>query len=190
MERYFVYLTDNGPIYIVEEFSIEDGITFPRRMYEYYTKIECFQYFNYLGFEGGKKYLKYGDLSMQGEDLIVTNKKIVELDYNQLMCATYNYLSEGKNPLIEALRTIVNGLTKGEADEALRRKWESMAKSQENKIAKEKEVAEVVKRLKRRKTNHEIISRRSNTNITEDEKKLKTFMYVFGDLFEEEKIRY
>ncbi len=190
MYKYYYYITEKGPIYVVKEFEKVNGELFPKRMFEFYSHQPVEEYYNYLMFNKENKYLRFGDFEIDNGDFITTNSQMVEISLFQLRNITDGYLRKGVNPAEQTKKIIESGISREEADEALRRKWESKVKSQEKRIAAEKEVAEVVKRLKRRKTNHEIVSRRSNTNTTEEEKKLKTFMYVFGDLFEEEETRY
>jgi hypothetical protein len=180
MYKYYLYLTEIGPIYVVKEFEEINGQLLEKRMFEYYTEMECDVYYNYLMFCGGKKYLRYGDFEIQDGDFITTNTSIVELSEEQMMYITCNYLNVGISPTCETVGMILQGLSREEVDSILGRIYRKYTEDDTEQIDSKM----IIKKIRKNNNKKEI------KYNDKEEKKLNTFVSVFGDLFEEEKIRY
>ena len=180
MYKYYLYLTNIGPIYVVKEFEEINGQLLEKRMFEYYTEMECDVYYNYLMFCGGKKYLRYGDFEIQDGDFITTNARIVELSEEQMVYITCNYLNVGISPTYETFWMILHGLSREEVDSILGRIYRQYTEGDTEQIDSEM----IIKKIRKKE------NKKEKKYNEKEEKVPSTFVNVFGDLFEEEKIRY
>lgn len=180
MYKYYFYITEKGPIYIVKEFEKVNGESFLKRMFEFYSHEPVEVYYNYLMFNKGSKYLRFGDFEIDNGDFITTNSQIVELSLFQLRCITEGYLREGVNPAEETKKIIESGISREEVDAILSKTYNTITEMNKTKFELEQNIAEARKIIKKYRKREKI------TIPDEDEKKLNTFVSVFGDLFEEE----
>ena len=184
MYKYYFYMTEKGPIYIVKEFEKVNGELFPKRMFEFYSHQPVEEYYNYLMFNQGNKYLRYGNFEIDNGDFITTNSQIAEINLFQLRCITDGYLREGVNPAEQTNKIIESGISKEEVDAILSKTYNTITEMNKAKIELEQNIAEARKIIKKYR------KRKNITIPDEDEKRLNTFVSVFGDLFEEEETRY
>ena len=175
MYKYYVIVTEKGPIYVVKEFEKINGQLFQKRMFEFFTQKPCEEYLNYIMFNNGEKYLRYGDLAVDNEDLSTINTQITEISLFQLRCIITSYLQEGINPAEQTKAYIESGLSREQVDNILRKTYESLHKNNEIKQTKER-------KLTRKRKDDEVDTSKYNEK---DERRLKTFINVFGDLFED-----
>lgn len=157
--RNYIIITDKGPIFTRREFEVVNGIEFPKKMVEIFTQKPCEEYFNYLMFDNGKKYVRFGDLQEIDGDLVTVNKKITELTLLQLRIAIDGYLKEGINVAEQTKKIIECGLSRNEVDELLRKEHDRIVQN-EKKFEEEED-----------------------SQISDNQ--LHTFFSVFGDLFRE-----
>ncbi len=118
----FEVVTLKGVLYLRKEFVKQNYIKFPTgKMYECFTNEECEFYYNYVAFKNKNKYLEYGGLEIEDNDVITTEPMSIRTlsleEFKNILLASK---LDGRD-LKQGAQDIINdGVSKEEADSQIR----------------------------------------------------------------------